>query len=47
MKLPALCLPLWLMATSALAQSDAAQEARDAARETLEDVRQAMGLVYK
>jgi septal ring factor EnvC (AmiA/AmiB activator) len=33
MKLAALCLPLWLMATSALAQSDAAQEARDAARD--------------
>ena len=33
MKLTALCLPLWLMATSALAQSDAAQEARDAARD--------------
>ena len=33
MKLTALCLPLWLMATSALAQNDAAQEARDAARD--------------
>ena len=33
MKLTALCLPLWLMATSALAQSDAAQEAREAARD--------------
>jgi septal ring factor EnvC (AmiA/AmiB activator) len=33
MKLAALCFLLWLMATSALAQSDAAQEARDAARD--------------